>query len=291
MGSSISKMEQVKKLKKCKGIQHLLNEFSIIIENPMLIHDMEYSLIAYTDGNIADDPIWNEFMAHGRLSRETIEFCMRECFIDAVSNCDGVTYLISDKLKYDRIFGQLYNSDHMPVADLCAVAYNKPFDKDAPALIKTICDKLSKELGGDDYYQNYGQTYQESIMRKLIEGTIEDRRLYSGHLANIYMGLKTNIYLVVADIAQSGAAHENLKYFKDLFMRTQPAFKYVIYDNYIVILISTNSKTFNAEKNLAGLYELFEQNSIFFGISSSFENLFEMPIYYNEAVSALKNGL
>jgi len=291
--SKSTKLRQIKAIKNGKGIQYIINEAYKILENPILIHDMEYKLVVSPDGAISDDCIWNEFMISGKLCDETIEFCKNESFIDSVANCtnfDGVTYLISDKLKYNRIFGQLYTNNNMPVADLVMMACDKPFEDDTPELIETLCKVLSKELSQCKYYQDYAQTYQEALIRKLIEGDIEDKGLYSSHVSNINSGLKTNIFLAVADLAQNGSAHATLVYFRDLFKRTQPAFKYSIYADYIVILASSDYAVLNVKKDLNKLNKLFKQQNIYAGISSNFENLYEMQIYYTEAVNALNNG-
>jgi len=294
MGDLNNKLEQIKAIKNGKGIQYILDAAYKILGNPALIFDMDYKLIACPDGVVNDDPIWIEFMAYGRLGNETIEFFKNEGFIESVANCtnfDGVTYLISNKLKYDRIFGQLNNNSQISVADLVAVACDKPFDDDIPVLIKALCDVLSKELGKSDYYQNYGQTYQENIIKNLIEGGIEDKGIYTGHVANIDKGLKTNIYVAVARIAQSDSTDPKLVYFRELFKQTQPDFKYSIYVNYIVFFISSDNTMLNIEKDLKKLIEIFEQNNIYVGISSNFENLFESQRHYIEAVNALNHGL
>lgn len=288
------KKEQLNKMKRGKGIQHILDEAYKIFGNPMLIHDMEYAFVAAAKAAVNDDPIWNEFMEYGRIGSETIKLCKDESFIDNVANCtkrDGVTYLISDKLKYDRIFGQISNKLHIPVADLVVVACDKPFDDDTPELVKALCDILSKELGKDEYYQDYGRIYLESIVGKLIDGSIEDKGIYAGHVANIDKDLKANIFVAVADITQCDPECTKLVYFRDLFKRTRPAFGYYIYAGYIVILISMDEAALHVKRDISKLYALFERENIYVGISSGFENLFEMRRYYNEAVCALKHGL
>ena len=277
-----SKSSQIKAIRKGIGLQQLLDEAYSILGNPMLIFDMNYRLVAYTDVK-NDDPIWNEFVETGRLSPKTIEFSMAESFIDVAANSDGRAYLlISEKLKYNRIIGQLYNKKSEPVADLAVVACKKPFEDNDQSLIRKICDKISQEIGNDKYYLNYGKAYIENMIIRLIENDFEDRRLYADHIANIYRGFKKYIYVAAASSADS-----NLVYLKELMRQTQPDLKYTIYHNRIVILFSSNYKTFQAKRDLQKLYSIFEQENIFVGISTSFENLFELPRYYAEAVAAL----
>lgn len=268
------------------SLQQLLDEAYSILGNPMLVFDMDYRLVAYTDVE-NDDPIWNEFIETGRLSPKTIEFSMTENFIDTAANSDGIAYLlVSEKLKYNRIIGQLYNNKNEPVADLAVVACKKPFEEEDQPLIRSICERISKQIGKDKYYLNYGKTYIENMIIRLIEDDFEDRRLYTDHVANIYRSFKKYIYVAAASISPGNPVH-NLTYFKDLMRQTQPDFKYTIYHNHIVILFSSSYKTLRAERDLKKLSAFFEQENMHVGISNHFDNLFELPKYYAEAVAAL----
>jgi len=295
MNSTLQK-RLLEKIKLGNGMQYILDEAYRILSNPIFIFDMEYKLIAASNSAAVakDDPISNEFLTQSRLSKETIEFLKNEDFIDCVANCiqySGVTFLISDNLKYDRIFGLLHNKEHLPVADLCVVACETPFENDALDLIKLLCNILSDELGNNDYYQDYGQKYQESIIKKLIDGSIEDKRIYSGQVANIDKGLKNNIFVAAVDIGHRDPSYTQLAHFRDLIKSVQPDFKYFIYTNRIVILLSFVHNELDVEKDLHALYMLFEQQDMYAGISNSFDNLYDLQIYYNKAVFALNHGL
>ena len=294
MSSLNIKMNQLNKIQNGQGIQHILDKVHEIMGNPALIFDMEYKLIASPTDAVNDDPIWCEFMTHGKLSDETIEFFKNESFIDSVANCtqfDGVTYLFSNQLKYNRIFGQLYNKARLPVADLVMVACENPFEDYTPELIKTVCNILSEEISQNEYYQHYGQSYQDSIIKKLIDGSIEDRGIYSGHVSNIEKGLKAHVFLAVAAVAQSNLSSADLEPFRESLKRAEPAFKYSIYSNYIAFLISSDSPVIRLKKDLSNLLGLIEKKNIHIGISSSFEDLFELHQYYLEAVYALYDGV
>ena len=288
--------DQLKKLHKIKngqGIQYILDKTYEIVGNPALIFDMDYKLIASPTGAVNDDPIWCEFMAHGKLSHDTVEFFKNESFIDSVANCtqfDEVTYLFSNKLKYDRIFGQLHNQDQLPVADLVMVACKHPFEQDTPMLVKTVCNIISEELSQNEYYQNFGQIYQDNIVKLLIDAAIDDKGIYAGHVSNIERGLKSHIFMIVVDTSQAQHANEGIEYYRNLFKKVQPDYKYSVYADYIVILISSGSAKLSIKRGLNELNELFEQENIFAGISSCFDNLFELHKYYFEAMDALNNG-
>lgn len=290
---STNKMALVKKLKIGKGIKYLLDEAYEIVGNPIAIFDTEYNLQAYTNV-ITEDPIWNELIAHGSFSRETQILFMEEGFIDAVANTQTTAFLVSDKIKYDRISGKLYsnyNSRKVHVANLIMVACNKPFQEDDAAVFEAICSVFSKEINKNTFYQIYGNQYQENYIRKLIDGEIEEKGLYAAHIAIVYNGFQSSMRLVVADIGQCDSKYSKLAYFKELFIQAQGNFGYAVYAHYIIIIINSNHAKFNAKRDLKKLYTIFKENKITAGVSHTFDNMFALRKHYDEAVNALEAGV
>lgn len=291
MSNLIDKLEQIKALKNGKGLQYLLIAGCKMLGNPIYIHDIDCDIIANTGEAPKEDTIWNELVTFGGYSDESIEFFKEECFIDAVANTKTITFLISDKLKYNRMLGKIFNKDNITVAFAHLVACNKSFESNDPIIFETLCKKLSKEIYESDFYQAYGEMHLEAVINELINGSIKDKGLYTQCVAEVYNGLKNYLYIAVADFTKCESEHTQLTRFKNEFKQSQPTFKYVIYENHMVILMSSNSMTFYTKRVLGKLYGIFEQNNIHVGISSSFENLFELPIYYAQAVNALNTSM
>ena len=283
--------QRILKIRKGKGLNYILEEAYKILGNPIFVFNMEYELLANSDGADNDDPICAEFMRNGKLGSQTTEFFKNEDFIDAVASCNGVVYLSSDKLKYDRVFGQLYNSKHLPVADLVIVASDKLFEEDIQPLVRTLCSVVSSELGKDKFYEEYGQSYQEGIVDLLADGKIENKGVYSGHVSNVDKDLKENIFLAVCNLPKESQTQSKLAYCRDTLKAACPVFKYFIHSNQIIILMSFNKKNLVVEKDLKKILPLLEEFYARIGISSCFENLFEMNTYYKQALCALKDGL
>lgn len=291
MCGSPNKTELIRALEVGSGIQYLLNEAYKILGNPVSMHDMDDKLLAYTENIITDDPYWNESVAYGAVRNETLEHFRTEYFVYDIVNSNIVTSLVSDKFKYDRLFGKIFIKDNIRVANACMIACKKPFEDDDPVAFEEFCKILSTEFGKSEFYQQYGKSYRETLIRQLIDGSFEDKKYYSARVEDIYKGLKAYLFLAVADISQCDCEYAGLTFFIDLFIQAKPEFKYYIYSDYIVIIMSADNPELNVIRDLLKFHSLFEVNNIYAGISSHFENLFELHKYYIEAVSALKDGL
>jgi len=284
----MSKSEQMKNLKTGNGIQYLLDEGYRILGNPISVFDADYKLIAYTDVS-ADDYYWNEHISTGTYSITSQMFFMNECFTDVVANAEKLALMQSDQLNYDKILGHIYNGDGIKVANVMMLESKGALEQDKIAAFEILADLITNEIRDDEFYIAYGEAYQDAWIKMLIDNDIEEKALYSPHVQILYNDFKTNLYLAVVDIAQSEAQNKGQKYFVDLFRRKREDFKYAIYGGYIVIIMSTDYKTFNVKRELNGLMKYFEQQNMFIGISSCFSNLFELHKYYAEAVKALKS--
>lgn len=291
MYDAAGQIERIMSLENGKGLQFLLNESYKIFGNPSLLLNMEYELVACTEHIATDDCLWNELIENGSFSNETIAFFKSEDFHDTVASAKTIALLQSDKLKYDRFYGRILNCDNNTVIDLIMIACYEPFGDDTPLAFEAFREKVSKEISVNNYYRMYGNIYHESIIRKLLDNSIEDRIIYSNHVANLYEGLKANLFVAVADVSQHNSMNSGLDDFRDLCKKTQPEFKYAVYSEYIVIIISTEDTELNVEKDLSELIMLFENDNVYAGISGRFENLFDLQKHYQEAVKALRRGL
>jgi len=292
MSTLSEKIEMIEKLRDDHDFQHLLNESFEILKNPIMMYDTtDYNLIAYTEGIVTDDRFWNEITTNGKFCMESQEFFKKEGFIDDMANARVITFMLSDKLKYERISGKLFNKNNVHVVNLTIVACNKSFEPDDPAVFEALCNLFSQKISASRFYQDYENTYQELLITKLIDGSIVDRELYTAHIAILYGGLKTNLYVAVLDFTQCNPEYDKLTYFRDLFRGMQPAFKYAVYSNYIIIIISSDNVMLNIKKDLSKLNDILKRKNIYAGISSCFENIFELPTYYSDAVKALNFGL
>jgi len=290
MIGSDDKKKQLKKLNG-KSIQYILNNAYNILGNPIALFDTSYNLWAFTEGIITDDWLWNELTTLGAFSPETVDFFNTENFILSFAESEVITLMQSDRLKYDRISGKLFDYDDVQLGNINVVACSKSFDEGDAELIETLCTILSVELQNSGFYQKIERVYQDSPLDDLIRGNIKESVMANAKMAELQAGLEPNLYLAVVDITEYEPTNTHLAYFRDLFRKLQPEYKYYIYMNNIVIIISTAHALLSVKRDLHKLNAFFKKYNIYSGISSRFYNLCEMKEYFQQAINALNYGL
>jgi len=287
----MNKFQQIKNLETGKGIQYLLDAGYEIFSNPIVMFDTYYMLIAYTDVT-TDDPVWNELISTGTFSMTEQAFFSSERFTEDVANADKLVVMKSEKLKYDRILGNVFNREHIKVANLVMVESLAPFETDTQTAFEALVDKITNEIRNDDHYTAYGREYHHTIITKILDREITDTKIYTGHVQILYDGFEDYLYVAVVDVTQNSAkGDDRLAYFRDLLKKRYPSFKFAVYSGYVLMIVSSKYDIFSSEGILGGHENPFDQNNLFTGISGSFENLYELEKYYNEAITALKNGI
>ncbi|MCL2121787.1 MAG: hypothetical protein FWH28_06000 [Clostridiales bacterium] len=286
----MSIVARIKALEEDKGIQYLLDAAYEILQNPIAMFDTTYALQAFTDVS-TDDPLWNELIASKTFSMETQAFFANECFTEEVANTDKVVILKSDKLAYDRILGNIFSREQIKVSNIIMVGCKTPLGDEAPEAIMELADKISSIISEDEYFIAFGRASHQTIINNLLDGVIRDPLIYTPHVQIIYEGFDDYLYIAVVGVPPKENQQESLEYFYGLLMRTYPIFKFAVYGDYIIMLISSKHSQFDETMFFDMQNNPFRQHGLFAGISASFENLYELHEYYDKAVAALKKGL
>lgn len=285
MLSTEDKLKEIRSIKTGKGMQHILDKAYEVIGNPILIQDMEYKLIAHNDSD-NDDPIWKEFISAGFVGYEWLVFFREECFFETAANAKICTFLFSEKLKYDRIFGKVFTSNNIQIGAACIVEVDKHFEEDDLRLFEAVCNILSLEGGKSKFFRQYGQACMETLIAKLIEGPMDDSDIYTAHFESLYNGLSSMLRIAAVEVPKSSFFSDTRV--RDMLKRARPDYKYALYSGLIIIILSSEDSAFNEDEAFRGLRKYFRLSKARVGISNSFENLYELPERYKEAVRALR---
>jgi len=290
----MGKVEQVKALENGKGIQYLLNSAYKIFNNPIFMIDSNYNMIAVTDVP-ADEPNWIELLTTGTFSLKTIELLANESLIEDITNAEKIVILRSDKLKYAKMSGHIFNRDNIRVGLVMMSECNTPFEAESIAAFEALADKTTCEIRDYDYFTMFAMTFHEDKINLLLDGTVKNPLLYNPQAQILYDDFEDYLYVAVVSAARNdildNVHRSRLEYFKSLLKTKYGSFKYSVYSDYIVMLMSSKHKYFYGAPFFAAHADLFEQNGLSMGVSESFENIYELRVYYDQAVAALTNGL
>jgi len=287
-------VEEIKALENGKSIQYLLNSASKILNNPMFMFDTDRNLIAFTDAHV-DDPIWNELVTTGTFSPQTMEFFTQEHMTEDIANADKIALFRRENLKYARVSGYIYNRDNIVVGLVSMYECNTPFDAQNMAAFEALAQKISFEIKDYDYFTMLAMTYHEDKINLLLDEAVINPLSYNPQAQILYSNFEDYLYVAAVSIERHDILERvyqsRLAYFKSMIKTKYPAFKYSVHEDHIVMLMSSKHRYFYGAPFFAAHLNLFEQSGLFMGVSDSFENMYELRKYYDQAVEALNKGL
>ena len=285
----MSKLTQIAALENGRGIKYLLDSADKIFDNPIVMFDTNYDLVQYS-ADFPDDPLWKELTETGTFSMETQKFFAHEYFTEDAANASKMVILKSKNLKYDRMLVNIFNSDHIKVANLLMLE-KTVFEAGDVEAFEKLADIIGVEIKDDEYYITYAKSYHADKIIKLLEGVIKDPLIYTAHIQILYDGFDDYLNVAVVDVSHNGVHENRLTHFRNALENMYPSFKFAIYHDYIVMIMSTKLKKFDEKLFFGVQNHFFQQNNLYIGISESFESLYELRTYYDGAVDALINGL
>ena len=290
----MDKADRIRAVANGNGLQFLLNSAYTILNNPIYVIDINYNLLAYTNVSI-DDPNWNEIITMGSYSPETLDKLANEGLIENITNADKTVVLRNEQLKYAKMAGHFFNRDNIEVGIAMMTECNAPFDAENTAAFETLTEKITDEIRTYDYFTILGMTLHEDKINLLLDGAVNNPILYNPQAQVLYNDFDDYLYVAVVSVDQYDIlenVHRNrLEYFKSMLKSMFPFYKYSVYSDFIVILMSSKNKKYGGTPFFNLEAELFKRNGFCVGISDSFENIYELRLYYDQAVTALTNGI
>jgi len=290
----MDKADRVRAVENGNGIQFLINSAYTILNNPIYVIDINYNLLAYTNVSI-DDPNWNEITTMGSFSPETLEKLANEGLIESITNADKTVVLRNDQLKYAKMAGHIFNKDNIEVGIAMMTESNVPFDAESVAAFETLTAKITDEIKTYDYFTMLAMTLHEDKINQLLDGAVKNPILYNPQAQVLYNDFDDYLYVAVVSVERydilENVYRNRLEYFKSMLKTMFPFYKYSVYCDFIVILMSSKNKKYGGTQFFNVQADLFERNGFFVGTSESFENIYELRIYYDQAVTALTNGI
>ena len=297
MGKEVENMdmaERIKALENGNGIQFLLNSAFLILNNPLYVIDIDYNLLAFTDVPV-DEPDWNELVTTGTFSAKTLERLANAGLTENIANAERTAILNNEQLKNSRIAGHIPNRDKINVGLVMMSAYITPFSPESLKAFNALVDKITEEIQAYDYFTMLAMNYYEDKINLLLDGTVKNPLIYNPHAQILYDGFEDFLYLAAIHFERKSLLENvyrnKLVYLKSMLKTKYPSFKFSVYGEYIVMLMSSTHSNFYGVPYLVTHADLFEQNGLLIGISGGFENIYELRLYFDQAVTALAKGL
>ena len=292
----MSVSEQVKALDNGRGIQYLLDSTYAIFNNPVYMIDSFYNLIAASDGPM-EMGVWNELITTGTFSVELKIKMAQAGIYDIVANLEKPVIIkkSGDFRSYNLMTGQIVNREKDLVGELVIYEYYSDFDTESLEAFEMLLDKVSSEIHDYDYFARLPDRFFEFTVHKLLDRTARNTTAHHSQARIMRYHFEKYLYVAVVNAVShdfpDNIHRSRLEYFRSLLKTIYKSSRTAIYADKIVMLLSSKYGNLYEALPLGQDHSVFECNGLHAGISNSFENIYEFGQNYDQAVTALDNGM
>lgn len=272
-----------------RGLQHILDIGYELLKNPIVLFDTKSNLIAHSANIETDDPVNAELLKNGRLSNDTINFIWETDHQKSLNTKRYPYYFKSEKLKYNRIVGNIYN-DKKKVALMVVWENERPFNDKDIDLVAQLCEIISSEMQRSEYYRNMKDVLFESFMADLLDGKTKYIEPAIKRFNSMDWKLKRYLFLLVIDISGFDSSFREISRIRDTIEYMIKDCRAFIYNHRVLALISRDTAELRPSDELKDLSQFLRDNSMYAGISKCFSNMAEIQVYFTQAVKAIELG-
>lgn len=272
-----------------KGIEQLLEIGYEFLENPMLINDTSFKLIAHIEKKEIDDPFWNDIVQNGYLSAEIINNFKTNKLLERLYKSTYPIYGLWEHSKFKRLITNILVRNKI-VGQLLILEYEKPVLESEFQLITLLTNVISTEMQKNKLFFNTRQAAYEFFIADLLEGTIKEREIIKERETHLDLHLKEFLYTVVIDYSLQNNQNTPISNLISIIESIIYGSKSIIFNNHIVMIISRRIGKPLLKDELDKLEEFLDKNNMTAGYSRCFDSLSDLKKNYERSVKALKIG-
>jgi sugar diacid utilization regulator len=166
-----------------------------------------------------------------------------------------------------------------------------PFTEADVETVEVLREVISVELQKSKPKLNEKGVMYEYFLKDLLDGKIRKDEVISERMKYLDLNLKENLYLVSVFTRQSDFLNTPLQYISNKFENLIIGCKSFVYNDQIIILISTDQAASSLKSDIEKLESFLEQNNMYAGMSQCFHKINHIRAYYKQAVKAVELGI
>lgn len=272
------------------GLQYLVDTATQLFGNPIYVVDLQNKYLAMSAGLIPDNPFFNEESRSGYISEESMA-AIRANRLDENIRRSDTAYYGFNELAQKGMLADAVRIQGIEVGHIMMLESEHPFREFDADFFHRFSNLISMELQKDSAYaRNKGVMYSY-FLSDLLKNPGQDASKIRQRLQILGYNLKETFYIVAIPPAGHSTSDLQINVILDCLIQIFSGSIYVIYEDTIVFFISRALFQNLSEYEMSRLSDYLFANQLKAGISNFFQQLEDMPHFYQQAVDAVRLGL
>lgn len=274
-----------------KGIQYILDAAYELLGNPLMLTDASYKMLSCTKNIETSDPFWNELVSDGYFSYETMLLLRKHRIHELINKSDSPVFLGKDKFPVPRILSRIM-IDNKFMGQLCILENGNILSEKDIGLFSILCSIVACEMQKNKFvHQTKGLIY-ETFIADILDGKIRDMGTVKDRIKYLDLMLRDNLYVLsISTLYVNESECIPVQYLRSMLEQIVAGSKSVIYNDYIVMLLSLKDELSLKQPDMVDFLEFLKKNHIRCGLSRRFKNLIDLRENYEQSVKAINYGM
>lgn len=272
---------------KNRGIKYIINIGSKILDNPVILIDTGYKILAHSDMEMITEPFWIRNINMGYCSYEFISEVRKIKAVQKSPNSNEPFQVICSGSPIRKLVSKVLINSNV-VSYVIALECNEKFNDNTYRIVKLLSNVVSEELKKNDVYRNLKGIMYENLIVDLIEGNVKDNKTLDERMKSAQCNFGHNLQLLIMDISNYNSTNNPANFLKQSLDNILPNHKSLFYKNNILILLDFKDDSSLSNKTKESLKNFIKENNIILFVSDVFENILEISHFYRQGIDTLK---
>lgn len=272
------------------GLQHIIDIASELMENPLILSDISYKMIAHTQDACLDDRFWKNMVEQGYQPINEITYLKNRGIMESLFTRRTPVFLTKEaaESKY-AVLVTLIFINHKPVGTLAVYSGLRSINKYDKQLLTLIADVIASEMKRNEFYQTNDIYLEESLLNDLISENYSSEFEIINR-ASVFNWNPPSCHILLVDLSHFDKAIATVISLKDELIDLFPGSKSVIYQSDLVIIIEGDHQLFFASPACHIFESILKKNGLKAAFSRRYTNLTGTHVHYAQARRTLKIG-
>ena len=273
-----------------KGIHALIDEAYSVLQNPILLVDAGYKILASRQANVEKRPDLEEQSNQGYMNEQNI-IAMKKARLYEKARESKYPYYSKQSSEHDAWITALVFVHGIESAHIAVMETNRKFTEEDFELIDFLCRLVSLELQKTDFYKTNASLKHSFFLSELLDNHMRDINTINQRIKSLNWKVTDFMYIMTITEQQADFFDRKAQLISKQLNQLLPHSRWVIYEGKIVFLLclSDQSKTLFEENS--SLQEFLKINDLNASISRCFSSFLDIRKYYEESLTAYDFGL
>ncbi len=270
-----------------KGLSNIVQEASNMLNNPIVVIDLSYKILAYSNIKEVKDKLWIDNIKKGYCSYEFIVAVKKMRSVQAGMKSDEPYEVSSKKSPILKLISKV-KIDNKHIANVILIQSKTMILQRDKDLLEITSKIIAEELKKNKFYRNSKKLIYEEFIYNLLEDKSQEVDVFREIIINQSLEFGKKLSVLVFDISKYNPYRNKFGHLRDVFSILFPNEKLVYYKDDIVIIYDKD-KDINkiTEEYISKVKEFLTVNKIYLGISREFSDILQCKKYYLQAVKAM----